>query len=350
MPESVTHFLVVRLSSIGDIVHTLPAVSALGRTYPRAEIHWAVEKRFSELIQENPYVSRLIKVDTLGWRNNLVNGGTLADIMRSFEMLREYSYDAVIDFQGLMKSALFAWLPRAKKRIGFSWHWLREPAAGVFYTDRITPQKCTHVIDLNLSLVEALGARAAEWEFPLPDRPQDKKTVQEQMQNLGTNEFIIINPGGGWKSKRWPPENYGELAARLAQHLSLDILVTGSEQESGLAREILSRANTPRVKWFPSTLLQFVVLARRAHLLVGGDTGPLHLAAAAGTPVVAIFNSSNPRNTPQRNGPFNPADIIVCSPKPTKMAEVSKNVNYLAGVSVESVVNAALQRLGSGHE
>lgn len=350
MPETATRFLVIRLSSIGDIVHTLPAVAALARAHPQAEIHWAVEARFSELLQGNPYVSRVIKLDTLGWRNNLSSGGTISEIMQSFEMLREFAYEAAIDFQGLIKSAIFVWLAHSKRRIGFSWRWLREPVAGAFYSDRITPQNRTHVIDLNLSLVKPLGAHSSKREFPLPDNPQDREAVREQLRRLGTKEFIIINPGGGWKSKRWAPDNYGELAAQLAGHLPFDILVTGSEQEEGAAREILSRANTPCVKWFPSTLLQFVALARKARLLIGGDTGPLHLAAAVGTPIVAIFNSSDPRNTPERNGPFNPADITLCGPEPTGTAGYSKHARYLEGVAVESVVNAALQRLANRHE
>jgi lipopolysaccharide heptosyltransferase I len=350
MPESCPRFLVIRLSSIGDIVHTLPAVAALGQAHPQAEIHWAVEDRFSALIRGNPFVSRVIKLDTLGWRNKLGSGRTMTEIMRSIEALRELPYDAAIDFQGLMKSAIFARLTHSQKRIGLSWQWLREPLAAALYTHRVSPRNRNHVIDLNLSLVEPLGAHSSKWEFPLPDSPQDTETVQEQLQRLGTNEFIIINPGGGWKSKRWAPANYTELAARLAGQFHFDMLVTGSEQEEELARQILTRASVPRAKWFPSTLLQFIALARKARLLIGGDTGPLHLAAAVGTPLVAIFDSTDPRNTPKRNGPFNPADIVLCGTRRANTAAHSKNANYIEGVTVESVVNAALQRLGIGHE
>lgn len=346
MPESCQRFLVIRLSSIGDIVHTLPAVAALGRTHPRAEIHWAVEDRFSALVRGNPFVSRVIKLDTLGWRKSLASKHTLTEMMQGIDALREYPYDAVIDFQGLIKSAIFARLSYSQKRIGLSWQWLREPLAAALYTHRVSPRNRTHVVDLNLSLVEALGAHPSKWEFPLPDNPQDRESVQERLQMLGTNEFIIINPGGGWKSKRWDPANYAELAARLGKQLPFDILVTGSEQEENLAQDILVQSSVPRVKWFPSTILQFIALARRAKLLIGGDTGPLHLAAAAGTPLVAIFDSTDPRNTPERNGPFNPADIILHGPRGARTAGHSKHANYLEGVTVESVVKAVLQRLG----
>ncbi len=350
MPESRQRFLVIRLSSIGDIVHALPAVAALGRAHPQAQIHWAIEKRFAALLEGNPFVHRVIKLDTLGWRKNLASGATLAEIMQSMEALRDFPYDAAIDFQGLIKSAVFARLSHSQKRIGLAWGWLREPLAGAFYTRRVTPQNSAkHIVEINLSLVEPLGARASKWEFPLPDLFQDRQAVREHLQALGTQEYVIINPGGGWKSKRWAPENYAEAAARLAGQMPFDILVTGSKQEEEVAREILARANVPRAKWFPCTLLEFIALVREAKLLIGGDTGPLHLAAAAGTPLVALFDSSDPRNTPERNGPFNAEDIILCGPSRPNDARYSKHLNYLEGVSVESVVSAALQRLGKAH-
>ncbi len=346
MPESCPRFLVIRLSSIGDIVHTLPAVAALGRAHPQAEIHWAIESRFAALVRGNPFVSRVIKLDTLGWRKKLASRHTLTEMMQGINALRECPYDAAIDFQGLLKSAVFARLSYSQKRIGLSWQWLREPLAAALYTHRVSPLDRTHIVDLNLSLVEPLGAHSSEWEFPLPDNPQDTQTVRERLQDLGTNEFIIINPGGGWKSKRWDPANYAELASLLGKQLPFDILVTGSEQDKELARNIFVQPSAPRVKWFPSTILQFIALARKAKLLIGGDTGPLHLAAAVGTPLVAIFDSNDPRNTPERNGPFNPADIILCGSRRARMAGHSKHANYLEGVTVESVVKAAMQRLG----
>ena len=350
MPESRERFLVIRLSSIGDIVHTLPAVAALGCAHPQAEIHWVVEERFAELLAGNPYVSRLIKLDTLGWRKDPASGNVMAEIMQGFEALREYHYDAAIDFQGLIKSAIFARLSHSGKRIGLSRAFLREPLAALLYTQRVSPKDRTHIIEINLSLVEPLGARTSSWEFPLPDRPVDREAVRAELQRLGTKDFIIINPGGGWKSKRWPPELYAQAIAALAGAVAFDFLVTGSPQDEDAAREIIARAHTPRAKWFPSTLLQFIALAREARLLIGGDTGPLHLAAAVGTPIVAIFNAADTRNTPERNGPFNPADIILCGPRPAGHGSHSKDLNYLEGVSVESVVNAALRRLGIENE
>jgi lipopolysaccharide heptosyltransferase I len=345
MLESNLRFLIIRLSSVGDIVHALPAVAALGRTYPQAIIHWAVEDRYAALLEGNPFVRQVIKLDTLGWRERLTSGDTLREILRSYSRLQESSYDTAIDMQGLLKTGLLAWVSRSRKRIGFEGKWLREPAARVFYTHRVSPEGRKHIIEINLSLVETLGARSGTWEFPLPGTAEDQAVIQGQLERLGVTEYIIVNPGGGWKAKRWSPENYAEAIHRLAAELPFHILLTGSQQEEGLVREILAMAGTPRAKWFPSTLVQFIVLARGAKLLIGGDTGPLHLAAAVGTPLVAVFDSCDPLNTPERNGPYNPADIVLCGRSKSNRAKHSKNLSYLEDVSVESVVEAAFRRL-----
>lgn len=345
MLESNRRFLIVRLSSVGDIVHALPAVAALSRTYPQAEIHWAIEDRYASLLEGNPFVHQVIKLDTLGWRKGLRSGHTVREIVESVLRLREHPFDAAIDLQGLLKTGILTRLSRSRERIGLEGKWLREPAAGAFYTHRVSPRGSKHIIEINLSLVECLGARSGTWEFPLPGTAEDQAVVQKQLQKLGVTDYIIINPGGGWKGKRWSPENYSGAIRRLTAELPFDILLTGSPQEEGLVQEILAMAQTPRTNWFPSTLVQFIVLARKAKLLIGGDTGPLHLAAAVGTPLVAIFDSADPLNTPERNGPFNSADIVICGRSKANRARHSKNLSYLEGVSIESVVEAAFRRL-----
>jgi lipopolysaccharide heptosyltransferase I len=345
MPDTNLRFLVIRLSSVGDIVHALPAVAALGRTHPQARIHWAVEERYAALVEGNPYVREVIKLDTLGWRERLTSGDTIREILASYRKLQESSYDAVIDMQGLLKTGLLAWVTRSRERIGFAGKWLREPAAGVFYTRRVSPSGRKHIIEINLSLVESLGARSEPWEFPLPGTAEDQAEVRGQLEKLGVAEYIIVNPGAGWIGKRWSPENYARAIRRLSQELPLNILLTGSRQEEEMIRGILAMASTPRTQWFPSTLAHFIALARGAKLLIAGDTGPLHLAAAVGTPLVAVFDSSDPLNTPERNGPFSPADIVLCGRSQSHRAKHSKNSSYLEGVSIESVVEAALLRL-----
>lgn len=346
------NFLVIRLSSIGDIVHALPAVAALGEMFPDPDIHWAVEAHLACLLAGNPFVRRVIKFDTLGWRKSPACASTLEGVARSVVELREVRYEAVIDFQGLFKSALIAWLSRSRERWGFAENWLREPAAGVFYTQRVAPRGRRHVIEMNLALAERLGARRVEsrsWQFPLPQSDADDRYVTQQLQSLGCKDFIVISPGGGWPSKRWAPENYAELIRTLGAVLPGKILLTGSPEEESLNREILRRAETSRASYFPSTLLQLIALLRRAQLFLGGDTGPMHLAAAVRVPIVALMGTEDRLNTPERNGPFSLEDVIVTNRDGVADLQARGGRGFLPGISVESVVAATRERLARAH-
>ncbi len=348
MSESNPRFLVIRLSSIGDIVHALPAVAALGDAFPEAKIDWLIEKRHALLLSGNPYVHRVIKLDTLSWRKDLLSSGTLEQIAGTGMALREDAFDAAIDFQGLLKSAFLARLSRSRLRLGFSEYWLREPLAGIFYSDHVSPRGRRHVIEMNLSLVERLGVGPTPreaWKFPLPQSDADDREVETRLAALGAGEFIVLNPGGGWKSKCWPPENYAELIRRLEREIPATFLLTGSPDEEPLIQDILPRTGSPRASYFPSTIPQLIALARRATLFVGGDTGPLHLAEAAGAPVIEIFSSNEPVNTPERNGPFRPQDIAVANRNGVSHRSRNKYSDYMRDVAVESVLAAVRERL-----
>jgi heptosyltransferase I len=156
---------------------------------------------------------------------------------------------------------------------------------------------------------------------------------------------VIVNAGGGWITKRWAPENYAALIRRLESELPAKFLVTGSPEEEPLLHEILEGAGSERASLFRSTLTQFIALARRGALFVGGDTGPLHLAAAVGTPIVAIYGPTDP----SRNGPFSSADITLTNSGPIDHTRRTRNPAYLPGVSVESVVRAIHQRWARAH-
>lgn len=348
MPEPPQRFLIIRLSSIGDIVHALPAVAVLGATFPQAQIDWVVEPRYAMLLDGNPLVHRLIRLDTLGWRRNLVSTDTWGSIRRGLQALRQSPYDAALDFQGLYKSAWIARLSRSRERVGFAQIWLREPAAGILYTTRVSPRERTHVIEMNLALVEHLGVPRVErshWRFPIPSGPSDEEYVAQQITKLGWKDFIIINPGGGWRSKCWAPENYAAVIRRTADEFTGAFLLTGSPEEAPLFTSILQQCGTTRARYFASTILQFVALARRARLFLGGDTGPLHLAAAAGTPIVAIFGPTDP----VRNGPFSPADITLWNRGPVDYTRRGKAAGYISGITVDSVVAAIRERLARAH-
>jgi lipopolysaccharide heptosyltransferase I len=346
MLEPAQKFLIIRLSSIGDIVHALPAVAALGRSFPRARIDWVAESRYALLLEANPFVHRIITLDTLGWRKNLKSVRTLKSVWRGLHVLREARYDAAIDFQGLYKSAVIARLSRAPERVGFAEICLREPAAAALYTARVPVREQAHVIEWNLALVEHLGVSRidrTQWQFPLPSSQADDQYVGHQLRARGCEDFIIVNPGGGWRSKCWAPENYAGVIRRLADEF--EFLLTGSADEETLCAGIIRNSGTSRAKYFPSTIPQFIALARRARLFLGGDTGPLHLAAAVGTPIVGIYGPTDPA----RNGPFSSGDITLWNRGPIDYTRRAKNADWIPGISVDSVVDAIRQRLKRAH-
>ncbi|MGO8791478.1 MAG: glycosyltransferase family 9 protein, partial [Terriglobia bacterium] len=317
----------------------------LAETFPQAQIHWVVEKRHALLLNGNPHLRRIIVLDTLGWRKHLASSATWMGIRDGVGDLRRSFYSAAIDFQGLWKSAVVARLSRAQERIGFSECWMREPSAGVLYTQRVSPRTHIHVVEENLALVEHLGAHTQRWQFPLPWNDEDDAYVDNHLSAMDTRDFIIINPGGGWQSKCWSPENYAALIRKLAASRTDNILLTGSPAEEPLIGGILQGAGTKRARYIPTSLVQFIELARRARLFIGGDTGPLHLAAAVCTPIVGIYGPTDP----VRNGPFAADDIALSNRGPINYTRRETNPGYLPGIPVELVVAAVEERLARTH-
>ncbi len=344
MSDAAQRFLMVRLSSIGDIVHALPAAAALAETFPQAHLDWVVEKRYAVLLVGNPHLHRVIALDTLGWRERLISSPTFKKIWNGIFDLRRAPYTAALDFQGLWKSALVARLSASPERIGFSERWLREPSAAILYTQKVSPLEGAHVVEENLALVERVGARAGRWQFPLPWHEQDDAYVEEQLAALDSKSFILINSGGGWRSKCWPPENYSALVRQLSSVRREKIILSGSPSEGDLIAGILQGAGTGSAHYLPTTLVQFIALARRAQLFIGGDTGPLHLAAAVGTPIVGLYGPTDPA----RNGPFAANDIALYTHAPVDHSR-DPRAGYLHGISVELVMEAVETRLARVH-
>ena len=313
--------VIVKLSSIGDVVHTLPAAALLRKAMPDARISWIVDRRASALIKESPIIDQLIEVDTRAWRQDIFTQSASRNVVSQLRQLRQASNgtgqaDIALDFQGLMKSGLVAFASRAKRRIGFETSDLREKASRLFLTEQAQTSHLVHVIDKNLALARAAipefvakprcdktGPNA--YEFPIFVSAEDERYAERMTE--GHSRFAIINPGGGWATKLWAPESYAALADWLWEETGVSSFVTYGPTEEELAQAVISNARSPSVRAIASTLKQFVAIARRAALFVGGDTGPLHLAAASGTPIVGLYGPTSPI----RNGPFDPRDTTV---------------------------------------
>ncbi len=301
--------LIVKLGSIGDIVHTLPALAALRHAMPSAEISWVVERRAAEILKDNPIIDRLIEVDTKALRRGLMSGETLRAPRQQLRRLRASAFDVAIDFQGLLKSASIARLSGARRVFGYCREGLREPASQFLLSKTIFVPKKTHVITKALRLLNgALGvpvpANVVDYEFPICASGDDES---EARQAAGDGRYAILNPGGGWPTKLWSTERFGLLADQLWSHCGLQSLVTYGPGEAELAELVLHSSKTGKARAVSLSLKGFFALAKRAQVYVGGDTGPTHIAVAAGAPVVGLFGPTEW----WRNGSPRTADICV---------------------------------------
>ncbi|HVG38400.1 MAG TPA: lipopolysaccharide heptosyltransferase I [Pyrinomonadaceae bacterium] len=304
--------LIIKLSSIGDVVHTLPTLAAIREALPRAEISWAVERRAAEILRDNPFIDRLIEVDTKALRRlRLPDGETLLAPRQQLRQLRASAFDLTLDFQGLFKSALIARLSGAPRRFGFASPALREPLSRLLHTKSLPGPMRAHVIEKNLALAaRALGiavpVRGEDFGFPINISEEHRREAEEAMRPAG-DDFAILNPGGGWVTKLWGAERFAALADELWTHYGLRSLVTYGPGEEELARRVETSARSGKARAVRLSLKSFVALAQRTRLYVGGDTGPTHLAVAARAPIVGLFGPTEW----WRNGSPRPDDLCV---------------------------------------
>lgn len=327
--------LIVRMGSLGDIIHTLPAAATLKRAFPEAEIDWIVEKHWSPLLERNPQISRLQIVETRRWRRSLSEAGTWRSLIESIGRLRDRGYDCALDFQGLIKSAVVARLSGAERVLGFERRELREPAAGVFYTScAAPPANGAHVIERNLALAAAAGARHPVLEFCFGPVLATRGDMPG---------FVLVGPSAGWRAKQWPEENYAELIVRIARDLGRPVGVNCGPGEEELGQRIVDLAAAAKPRLLRPSVAELIALVSQASLMIGGDTGPVHLAAARGTPVVAIFGPTDPA----RNGPVGAPARVLRTPEAATTYARRAERDAIRQVTVEQVFDAAAELLAA---
>ena len=301
--------LIVKLGSIGDIVHTLPALAVMRQKLPTAEISWVAEKRSAGILYGNKLIDNLIEVDTAGLRAEAKIDDFLSNLRRQAAGMRKFKFDISLDFQGLLKSAMIAKLSGAKKRWGFAGRALREPASRVFLTDTVKVSGRTHVIQKNLLLLNGalnVDIPTQDFEFPIFTAPADAAEARAIADESGPR-FALLNPAGGWPTKLWHAEKYGALADRIWSELGLVCVVVSGPNETELIERVAAAGKSGRIQLSQPSLKGFYELVKRAEVYVGGDTGPTHLAIAAGAPVVGFFGPTEW----WRNGSTNPDDLCV---------------------------------------
>ncbi len=300
--QTYERILIVKLSAIGDIIHTLPAVSALRQAYPKAWLAWVVEKAGANLLRGNPDLDELVVVDTQAWRTNWWVG--LRHAWYVTRHLRRAGFDLCVDFQGLLKSAFFTYLSGAPVRLGFPRQMCRESMNALFTNLKGSLfEPDTHVVDEQLQLLQTVGVMPSERRFPIPIAHGDEQFAARLWHELRLTAdvpIVVLNPGGAQETKRWGELNFARLSDALIRRYRVKTLLTWGPGEESLIQRVVQSATHPPVIAPPTTLLQLAALLSRCTVFVGGDTGPLHLAAAVGTPTVGLFGPSNPR----RNGPY----------------------------------------------
>ena len=295
-----SRFLLVRLGALGDIIHAIPVAAALRRAFPSARIDWLVSAKHRELLDLVPAIDRrLVLGDSTGWP------GAIAELRRG-------RYDVAIDLQGLLKSAVLARSSGATRVVGFTARYLRERLARVFYSDAydpggtglFDPRSTQHVVRLNLGLLEPLGLTVDTPEFPI-DAVGSNAAAAVRARVGGP--YAVLNPGAAWPNKRWPPSRFGGVARSITARHGLPSVVSWGPGEEALASEVVEASAGTAQLAPPTSITDLVALVRGARLMVSGDTGPAHIAAAVGTPIVGLYGPTRPA----RNGPWAAADVAL---------------------------------------
>jgi heptosyltransferase-1 len=296
----VTRFLIVRLGALGDIVHAIPVAAALRRAHPTARIDWLVGEKNREILDLVPAIDRRLAIR---------DGIAVLDAIRE---LRHTRYDVAIDVQGLLKSAVLARSSGAGRVIGFSRTYVRERLARAFYTEAYDPgrgglydrRETRHVVEINLGLLRLLGVAPGPPEFPID---AVDSAVAHAIAERTRGRYALLNPGAAWPNKRWPPDRLGAIAATLRDRHGVTSVVLWGPGEQPLAEAAVRESRGAAIVSPRTSVADLVALARGAMLMLSGDTGPTHIAAAVGTPLVAIYGPTRP----ERNGPWAPRDVTV---------------------------------------
>lgn len=332
--------LIVRLSAMGDILHAMPAVTALKVARPEWELGWLIEERWAPLLRapngDCPLVGHVHLTNMAEWRKSWLSSMTRSGLAQLISDLRARRYDAVIDFQGAVRSAILARLSGAGRVVGEDVP--REWIARYLFSDRIRTHGA-HVIEQDLELASALAGSVLQYTPAL--LPHDVEAAEWARNILSGRPMVLMNPGAGWGAKCWPAQRYG-LVARSLWGLGCMVLINAGPAERVLANQVVTESGgTARV--VECTIQQLIELTRKSALFIGGDTGPLHLASALQVPAVAIFGPTDPA----RNGPYGTDAVVLRSPRSRRNhARHSEPEEGLLTISPADVLAAARNLLG----
>jgi heptosyltransferase I len=344
-------YLVLRLGSLGDIVHTFPAVAALRESFPAAEIVWLTHPRWKFLVESCGLASEVRTIETR----------SLASLRAAIDGVRQSRWDAAIDYQGLWKAAALPFFGGVKRRIGFSSKTIREFGVPLLYSERVN---CVtvHIADQNGELSKRAGAERLTAEATLRVPAEDEASVLTKLRGAGIDRYVVLSPGGGWRAKCWPADRFGALCKKLHKATGMRCVVNYGPGEEDLAATVQTASGDADPMLYDGEMGPLMAMLRGAQCVVGGDTGPLHLAIALGARAVGLYGPTDPA----RNGPYHvPAaaascsvgggcgsrhgrDIVLRAPNSlTSHSRVEETDPSMLAIQVDSVFRAVQRRLGA---
>lgn len=340
--------LLIKLSAIGDVVHTIPLLEVLRNNFPTARIDWLVEEEAAPLIENHTDLDHVIVSHRKSWQKRLLSfgqrAGALRDLQRFLKVLRAHPYDLVIDLHGLFKSGILAGLARGRRKIGFTG---AKEGSILFLTDRpYLFDYNRHALDRYLQAAEYLGCSAHSWSGKIPLQQSDESRVDRLLaEHFDPGDTLVaINPMARWTTKLWDEERFTRLAQMLQQELSCKVLFTGSPSDRPVIERIAKALNPrPLNLAGETTLRELTCLYTRCRLVVTTDTGPMHIAAAMGVPVVALFGPTAPwRTGPHGEGHTVLREKLECSPCFKKKCS---HLTCMKSITVEKVFDTVKAKM-----
>ncbi|MDP2168425.1 MAG: glycosyltransferase family 9 protein [Thermodesulfovibrionales bacterium] len=354
-PEKI---LVIKPSSLGDVIHSLPFLNAIRKCFPGAKLHWIIAKPFGELLEGHPMIDKLWVMDKDQWKKISRARETAGEIKALYKGLRAEGFDIAVDLQGLLRSGLIAAASGAKIRVGLRGFKEAREGSRLFYThsvdtggygpiEKTEAGKYVHAVDRYLRVAEFLGCDISEVRFPLPDAgDKDIGDVLDggRAPNTagGRGPYAVMVPGAKWQSKRWPAERFGELAMRLAKDTGIKSLIVGTKADEKTADEIAAASGGSAVSLTGKTgLKELISIIKGARFVVSTDSGPVHIAAALGVPLFALFGPTSHLRT----GPYGGRSAIIMSGVPCSpcFKKKCKDLKCMNGISVDMAYNLIMK-------
>jgi len=346
MSGNFKNILIIKPSSLGDIVLALPALTALRKSFPDAKISWLIRPEFAPLLENHPHLTEIIPFDRRFLGKAWFHPGALGSLISLIRRLRRAKFDAVIDFQGLFRTASLAWLSGCKKRYGMA---NAREFAHIFYTHKITQTKdCIHLVDYYLKIIQTAGASELDVQFVLPHHPEAAEAVGRLLasHDIAPENYVVLVPCSAHEDKRWPLERFAALAEKISSQCGLSLIAVGSESETGLIQKLQNLSKVTIENFAGRTSLsELIALLKTARLVVSNDTGPGHIAAALSTPLVLMFSWSNPA----RIAPYERSECLVAREPYTRGLKIKSTdpKHNVDTITVDEVYQKVCQQLGA---